>query len=129
MSAKSKLQDSRMAKLEKIRALGVDPFGGRFDKSATLKQIRESFVDDQEGPRVRGAGRIVLLRSMGKLMFGHIRDMSGDIQICLRKDDMPEDFPLAKLLDLGDIVGVEGPVGKTRTGEITIFVRELTLLG
>ena len=128
MAAKSKLQDSRMAKLEKIRALGIDPFGGRFDKSATLKLVRESFVEGQEGPPVRGAGRIVLLRSMGKLMFGHIRDMSGDIQICLRKDDMPDDFPLAKLLDLGDIVGVQGPVGKTRTGEITIFVRKLTLL-
>ena len=128
MAEISKLEENRIAKLEKIRALGIDPFGGSFDKSATLKQIREGFTDDQEGAPVRAAGRIVLLRSMGKLMFAHIRDMSGDIQICLRKNEMPEDFALAKLLDLGDIVGVEGTLGKTRTGEVTIFVLKLTLL-
>ncbi|MCK4851287.1 MAG: lysine--tRNA ligase, partial [Phycisphaerae bacterium] len=125
---RSKLEENRIAKLERIRALGIDPFGGRFEKTGTLGQIRASFEAEKEGPAVRGAGRLVLLRSMGKLIFATVRDMTGDLQICLQKDAMGDEFALAKLLDLGDIVGVEGKLGKTRTEEITVFVEHLTLL-
>ena len=123
-----KLEENRIAKLEKIRALGIDPFGSRFEKTHSLGQIRDGFSEQSPSQVVRTTGRIVLLRSMGKLIFSTIRDSTADLQICLRKDDLVEDFALAKLLDLGDIVGVEGEVGKTRTGEITIFVKSLTLL-
>ena len=122
------LEENRIAKLEKIRALGIDPFGSRFDKTHSLAKIRDEFTEDGPEMVVRAAGRIVLLRSMGKLIFATIRDATADLQICLRKDDLPEDFDLAKLLDLGDIVGVQGKVGKTRTDEITIFVAKLVLL-
>lgn len=122
------LEENRIAKLEKIRALGIDPFGTRFEKTHSLAQIRADFTEDGPALTVRATGRIILLRSMGKLIFSTIRDATADLQICLRRDDMPEDFPLAKLLDLGDLVGVEGQVSKTRTGEITIFVTKLALL-
>ena len=128
MAAMSKLEQNRIEKLEKIRSLGIDPFGTRFDRAVSLGEVRESFTRKEQEQQVRAAGRIVLLRSMGKLIFATIRDMTGDLQICLRKDAMPDDFALARLLDLGDIVGVEGLTGKTRTGEITIFVEHLTLL-
>ena len=128
MANKSKLETNRIAKLEKIKALGINPFGSRFEKTGTLQQIRDSFETEAEGPAVRGAGRLVLLRSMGKLIFATLRDMTGDLQICLQKDALGDEFALAKLLDLGDIVGVEGKLGKTRTEEITIFVAHLTLL-
>ena len=124
----NKLQDTRIAKLEKIRALGIEPFGNRFEKTTSLAQIRAGYTEPPADSPIRAAGRIILLRSMGKLIFATIRDLSADIQICLRKDDMPDDFALAKLLDLGDIVGVQGKLGKTRTDEITIFVQKLTLL-
>jgi len=124
----SKLQENRIAKLQKIRALGIEPFGHRFEKTHSLAQIRSSYSEQAAESAIRAAGRIILLRSMGKLIFATIRDATGDIQICLRKDDMPDDFALAKLLDLGDIIGVEGKLGKTQTAEITIFVRKLTLL-
>lgn len=124
----NKLEENRIVKLEKIKALGIDPFGGRFEKTGTLSEIRASFEAEKEGPAVRGAGRLVLLRSMGKLMFATIRDMTGDMQICLQRDVLGEQYALAKLLELGDIVGVEGKLGETRTKELTIFVDQLTLL-
>ena len=122
------LEENRIVKLEKIRALGIDPFGSRFEKTHSLAQIRADFAEDGPALVVRATGRIILLRSMGKLIFSTMRDATADLQICLRRDDMPDDFALAKLLDLGDTVGVEGEVGKTRTGEITIFVKKLVLL-
>ena len=128
MANKSKLEEDRIVKLDKIKALGIDPFGTRFEKTASLAEIRDSFGEQEDSPPVKTSGRIILLRSMGKLIFASIRDADADLQICLRKNDMENDFPLAKLLELGDIVGVEGKVGKTRTDEITIFVEKLTLL-
>ena len=122
------LEENRIAKLSKIKDLGIEPFGARFEKTGSLAQIRSSYAEQAPAAAVRTTGRIILLRSMGKLIFATIRDATADIQICLRKDDMPDDFALAKLLDLGDIVGLEGQLGKTRTDEITIFVKNLTLL-
>ncbi len=128
----------RHAKLEKLRALGIDPYGGRFEGACPLAELRargESLgietgqVRDDEPARCRAAGRIALLRDIGRLIFLTVRDASGQIQFALSKKSLPEtDWQVAKLLDLGDIVGVEGQLGRTKTGELTVFASSLRLL-
>ena len=131
-----KVQADRLAKLEQIRQLGIDPYGGRYDSAQPIADVVAGHHDGGESQFADVAGRLVLLRDMGKMMFCHLRDSSGQMQICLRKDTpgkLPkglEETPwaLAKLLDLGDLVAVAGPVTKTRTGEITVWAKRLTLL-
>ncbi|MDP6544349.1 MAG: lysine--tRNA ligase [Phycisphaerae bacterium] len=124
-----KVQADRHAKLEKIKALGIDPYGSRYDTAEATSSVLDRFVDDREDQTADAAGRIILFRDMGKLIFAHIRDQSGSMQIALSKKALDEDtWALAKLLDLGDIVAVAGPLRRTRTGEITIWTEKLTLL-
>lgn len=124
-----RVQADRAAKLEKIRELGVDPYGGRYDSAEDIAKVLNRYVDNQPGQRADVAGRIVLMRDMGKMMFAHVRDSSGRMQFALRKNALDEtQWKLAKLLDLGDIVAIEGQLERTRTGEITVWVEKLTLL-
>ena len=124
-----KVQADRHAKLEKIKALGIDPYGGRYDTAEAIDSVLGRFVDDQEDQTADAAGRIVLFRNMGKLIFAHIRDQSGQMQFALSKKEVDEEtWELASLLDLGDIVALAGPLKRTRTGEITIWANKLTLL-
>jgi len=124
-----KVQADRQAKLEKIKALGIDPYGGRYDSAEATDSVLRRFVDDQDDQTADAAGRIILFRDMGKLIFAHIRDQSGQMQIALSKKALDEQtWDLAKLLDLGDIIAVSGPLKRTRTGEITIWTETLTLL-
>ncbi len=124
-----KVRADRQAKLEKIREIGLDPYGGRYDSAEPIGDILSRYEDDKEGQSADAAGRLVLMRKMGKLMFAHIRDETGDIQIALRKNALDEkSWELAGLLDLGDLVAVAGPLHRTRTGEITIWAERLTLL-
>ncbi len=129
-----KVQADRLAKLEKIRQLGVDPYGGRYDSAEAVADILARHGEDDEGKSLPeqsadAAGRIVLMRDMGKMIFAHLRDQSGQIQIALRKNALDETgWQLAKLLDLGDIVAASGLLQKSRTGEITIWADKLTLL-
>ena len=124
-----KVVQDRQVKIEKIRQLGFDPYGRRFDGAESVADILGRFKDGDEGQRARTAGRLILLRDMGKMMFAHVRDHTGSMQIAFRKNALPEaQWELAKLLDLGDIVGIEGQLLKTRTGEITIFADALELL-
>jgi len=124
-----KVQEDRLRKLNAIRELGVDPYGGRYDTAEAVQSILARFQDDAEGQTADAAGRLVLIRKMGKLIFAHIRDESGQMQIALRKNALDEtSWKLAGLLDLGDIVGVSGMVQRTKTGEITIWAERLTLL-
>ncbi len=117
----SKLEQQRRHRLEQIRALGVDPYGARYDDVEPAQAVKDRFVEDDESQRARCAGRIVLLRDIGRLIFLTLRDRSGTLQVGLSKKMMGEQWPLAKLLELGDIIGVEGPLGRTKTGEITIW--------
>ena len=121
-------EQARRDKLDKLRKLGVEPYGGRFPGTESLAVIGAKYDPAHEDQRVRGAGRIVLHRDIGKLIFITLRDWTGTIQIGLSKNLLKETWAVAKLLDLGDIVGVEGTLGKTKTGEITIWVTEFTLL-
>ena len=125
----------RLKKLDKLRELGVEAYGGRFEDTEPFASIRRraeaiGLEDAQsaEGERTRAAGRIMLLRMFGSLAFLTVRDRSGDMQIGLSKKALREAWPVIKLLDLGDLIGVEGHLGKTKTGEITIWVDSFSLL-
>jgi lysyl-tRNA synthetase class 2 len=125
----SEYEQARLEKVEKLRQLGVDPFGQRFTGSEALSVIAGKYDPDNEEQAVCGAGRIVLQRDIGKLIFITLRDSSGDLQIGLNKKRMDEaGWAVAKLLDLGDCVGVSGALGKTKKGETTIWVTDLTML-
>ena len=131
-----KVQADRQKKLEKIREMGIDPYGWRFDNVEPAANIKARFCDqtaeaDGDNPtqQARTAGRIVLFRDMGKMMFATVRDSGGQIQVALRKNDLDETaWKLAKTLDLGDIIGIEGFLKRTKTGEITIWASSLTML-
>jgi len=122
------LRKVRLDKLNQIKQMGVNPYAFSFERNAFAAEIVENF--DQEAARkVAVAGRIMSLRKHGKAAFCHLMDNSGRIQIYLRKDKIgDESFALFKLLDIGDIIGVDGEVFKTRTEEITILVEKLQLL-
>jgi lysyl-tRNA synthetase class 2 len=124
----SKLEQQRHVKLERIKELGIDPYGGRYDHAEAADEVKAGFVDDKEDQTAKCAGRIVLLRDIGKLIFITLRDSSGTIQLGLSKKLMAEQWEIAKLLDLGDVIGASGQLGKTRTGEITIWADEVTML-
>ena len=131
-----KVHEDRLKKLTAIRELGIDPYGRRYDTAEPIGSLLARFEDDKDDQAADAAGRLVLIRDMGKMIFAHIRDESGQMQIALRKDN-PDKPPrgldetawkLAKLLDLGDLVAVAGPLQRTRTGEVTVWAEQLTLL-
>lgn len=122
----------RFAKLGRLRELGVEPYAYGFQRTSSLADVLASFGGDEqeEQPDVRVAGRILSLRDMGGSAFVHLGDQSGRLQVYFRKDELSDlDREVEALLDLGDWVGVSGPLFRTRTGEVTVRVRELTLLG
>jgi lysyl-tRNA synthetase, class II len=154
---------ARRKKLEKIEALGIDPWGQRFDDRDLIAAIRSRqseirLLDEQnekhplpetfgaegfdmrqwlaekkgkdfEGPRVRAAGRIILHRDKGKLQFIDIRDWTGRIQLFVGRDQVgPENWELIQCLDLGDLIGVDGTLRPTKTGELSIFADKIHLL-
>jgi lysyl-tRNA synthetase class 2 len=125
----NKFERQRQDKLSRIKELGIDPYGGRFEGARPAAEIKNQFKEDDQTQQAKAAGRIVLLRDIGKLIFITLRDRSGTIQIGLSKKLLLEQWELAKLLDLGDIIGASGQLGKTKTGEITIWADEIVLLG
>ena len=127
----SSYEHERRQKLQKLRDLGVDPFGQRTEGVTPLTQIKAQYQPEMGpdgGPVVKGAGRVMLLRRMGKLSFMTIRDETGDLQVGLDKKRLSErDWQIHDLLDLGDQVVVEGPLGVTKKGETTIWATGLTV--
>ena len=122
----SSLMEIRRQKLEQLRRLGVDPFGGPFPGTETSAEIRGRW---EEGRRVRMAGRIVSHRDMGKSQFLHLQDRGGRLQIYVQKPALPEpERAVFELLDLGDILGVEGTLFTTKSGEPSVRVEKLVLL-
>lgn len=120
----------RKEKLQKIREEGVNPYPSKFDRSHYTQEIIDNFDDLYQSEKpVKVAGRIMLLRKMGKVCFAHIEDSRGQIQIYVRRDNVgKEDYKLFKLMEVGDFIGVTGPVFTTKTGEITIKVEDFKIL-
>ena len=126
-----RLEAVRLEKLAKIEGLGLDPWGQRFDGHIPITQARDLCPDEHgvEGETVRVAGRIMKWPKTGKLNFLHIQDYSGRIQLMLsQKDSTEPTWALLQCLDLGDLIGVEGRVRITNTGEKTISVTQLVIL-
>jgi lysyl-tRNA synthetase class 2 len=123
------MSDDRLQKLLRLRELGLDPFRfARFDRSCRCEQIAAEF-DQLEGKTVRLAGRVTGRRDFGKAVFVDLSDASGRVQLYFRQDALAEEqFQLLDLLDIGDFLGVEGQVFKTKTGEPTVQVASLQIL-
>ena len=126
----SQLIEQRLQKLDAIRDLGIEPYPYRFEPTHYSADIVASFdALNASGDEVRVAGRLIVTRGHGKAAFADLRDAEGRLQIYVRLDNVGDDaFALWKLLDIGDIIGVSGPVFKTRTGQISVQVQTLTLL-
>ncbi|NOV02368.1 lysine--tRNA ligase [Paenibacillus planticolens] len=125
----------RRNKLDELRGLGVDPFGSKYVRTHTTQEILAACQDktkeelDEENREVSIAGRIMQKRGMGKASFAHIQDITGKIQIYVREDALDANkYKAFDLLDLGDMVGVQGVVFKTKTGETSIKVQSLEVL-
>ena len=125
----------RREKAEKLRELGLDPFGQRFDRKDFAADIKEKYIDVEHDAfenmedTATVAGRIMFIRRMGKASFFTIKDKSGSIQIYISINDIGEEaYDLFKSADIGDIVGVHGKIMKTKTGEVTIKCLEYTHL-
>jgi len=116
----------RRQKLQTLREKGVEPFGGRFETTGTVAQIRDAFAETKV---MRAAGRITAHRDMGKSHFLDLRDATGRIQLFVgTKDFTPEQVEIFKLLDIADFIGVEGECFVTKSGEPSLKVRSFTLL-
>ena len=116
----------RREKLARLRELGVDPFGGRFDTTTTPGALKEGFA---EGRAVKVAGRILALRDMGKSAFFVIGDIHGRIQGFIGRNEVDErTWEIWKMLDRGDWVGIEGETFRTKRGEPTVRATTLTVL-
>jgi lysyl-tRNA synthetase, class II len=124
------LMRQRREKLARWRALGVEPYAYRYDVTHHASELiaRGDAVTAEPGERVKVAGRIMSLRGHGKAGFAHLLDGSGSIQLYFRADHLGDGFARYELLDVGDWIGVEGALFRTRTGEITIRVDRFDLL-
>lgn len=127
------LIQQRRDKLNEIREFGVEPYPHKYEPTHTTSVIHRDFAETQETPdetqRIRLAGRIMTKRDHGKSSFAHLQDSEGRIQIYVRRDKVgAEPYLVYRRFDVGDIIGVEGVVFRTRTGELTILVDEVQLL-
>ena len=124
----------RLTKLNELRNNGIDPFQNNCVQTHTSVQAKALYLErptqnDEEGPFVQVAGRILTSRIMGKASFITILDTDGPIQAYIRKDEVGESqYKAFKKLDLGDIIGIEGPLFKTKTEEITVRAKSYTLV-
>lgn len=137
---------NRSTKLKEIREMGIDPYPHRFENGDSANHLHGKYHDQEVGnseAALEGttdpasiSGRLVLFRAMGKNAFGHVQDDSGRIQVMFNRDativdGLNEGNPvkfIEKKIDLGDIIGLEGHIFRTQKGELTLFVKKLTLL-
>src|SRR3972149_6567296 len=140
---------NRRRKLNEIKEAGIDPYPHKFEPTTRIEQILEKYEKEEVGdseaallgktPSARLGGRLILFRPMGKNAFGQLQEESSRIQILLNRDatkvaGLSEESGLAplkfveKMIDLGDLIGVEGALFRTHKGELTLFVKTLTLL-
>lgn len=126
---------TRRQKLDELKELGFDPFGYKFERTTTAKMIFDKLDQltkeeiEAEDMQVKIAGRVMSKRLQGKAGFAHVQDVSGKIQIYVRKDQVSEnEFRLFDLLDLGDIIGITGKIFRTNKGELSIKISKIDIL-
>ena len=134
MSLEDDLLEHRLRRTSEIHELGFRPYGQRFDFTHTILQILANYTTKTaeelaDKPQVRIAGRIQTVRRMGKAGFMHVMESGEHLQVYVRKDAVSEnEYKLYEMLDLGDIVGVDGYLFRTRTGELSVHAEKLTFL-
>jgi lysyl-tRNA synthetase class 2 len=135
LSLEEDLLRQRLERAKQIEALGYKPYGHAFEFSHTVPEIVQRFGEksaaelDQNRIEVRVAGRIQTIRRMGKAGFAHLLQKGERLQIYVRKDAVSErDYELYQLLEIGDIIGCEGYLFRTRTGELSVHVEKLYFL-
>lgn len=117
----------RLDELNELKSKNFETYAYEYGVDSFSASIKNNFKEE-ETKDVKVAGRIMAIRRMGKASFAHIEDKEGRIQIYLKKDEIGESYTAFKLMDIGDIIGVDGYVFKTRTGEISVHARSLSLL-
>ena len=126
MNETNELIKERLKKLDSIKGMKIDPFGGRFVKEKSIADLIKTFEEHQ---KVQTAGRLSAMRSMGKTTFCDLKDDTDKVQLFVKQDALGEEgFQLFQSLDIGDIIGVEGEFFKTKTGEMSIRVNHIHLL-
>ncbi|UWG97752.1 lysine--tRNA ligase [Dehalobacter sp. DCM] len=124
----NELMRIRVDKLQTLRDNGIEPYADRFLRTHMSTDIIDNFAELEEQP-VSIAGRIMSKRDQGKVLFMHVHDLKGKIQLYIRIDALGEDaFELVKTFDIGDIIGVQGIVFRTKRGEISVKAEKITLL-
>ena len=124
----NQLRKVRREKLANLVAEGKNPFEiVTYDQTQHTQEIKDNY-EAFEGKEVSIAGRLMSKRVMGKASFANVQDRDGNIQIYVSRDDLGEEYPAFKKLDVGDIVGVKGIVFTTKMGEKSIHTKEITLL-
>ena len=126
----------RREKLEDLKTKGIDPFGHRFDRNSNTKKLHDEYekyskeeLHEMELPTVKVAGRLLTKRGKGKAGFAHIMDQFGQVQLYVRLDSVGEEqFDLFNKADLGDFLGIEGTIMKTKVGELSIKASNITHL-
>ncbi|WP_035587604.1 lysine--tRNA ligase [Hippea jasoniae] len=133
--SENKLIQRRIEKLEELKKNGIDPYYNSFEPDSFAEDLHKSYDDkdrdelEQLGKTVKIAGRVVAYRSFGKAGFLKLKDFTGYIQVYAEKKSLSEDeFKLYKKLDIGDIIGVEGVLFKTKTGELTVKAQKIVFL-
>ncbi len=134
MTRKDEIVKERLRKLNELRKKGINPYATKFDKQDNAAKLQEKHKKLKAGSKskdkVKIAGRVMIIRDIGKLMFVDLQDESGQIQLQLQKGETPKkqiDF-FKNYVDAGDFIGVSGNITKTKRGELTILVEDLTLL-
>src|SRR5699024_7116112 len=126
----------RREKLKQFEEQGLNPFGGKFERTHLAKELQEKYgsytkqqLEELDGEHITVAGRIMTKRGKGKVGFCHIQDVSGQIQLYVRRDEIGEPvYDIYKKCDIGDIIGVTGVMFKTNVGELSVKVTEFQLL-
>ncbi|MGI6514544.1 MAG: lysine--tRNA ligase [Syntrophomonadaceae bacterium] len=117
----------RLQKVNDLRAKGIEPYGGRFERTNLAQEIKDEF-ESLEGKEVRVAGRLMAKRGHGKAGFANLQDPSGNIQLYFKSDELGEQYELYEKCDIGDIVGIWGRVFRTKRGEISVAVDRMVYL-
>ena len=134
LALEDELLSQRYERIRQIRALGFDPYGHAFPFTHTIPEILRKYGDKSgeqlgEAEHVRVAGRILTIRRMGKAGFLHLLQDGAKLQVYIKKDAVPEaSYRLYEILDAGDVIGVEGYLFRTRTGELTVHASQLDFL-
>lgn len=124
----NELRQIRLDKLKDLRDKGIEPFGGRFERTHYTQEIIDNFAELEDKPVVI-AGRLMAKRTHGKASFANLQDISGMIQLYVRSDELGDEaYELFLSADIGDIIGVNGTMFRTKRGEITVSVKSLTYL-